>query len=234
MIKPKNGGKMGVSFFKNMFVKETPIKLLIEHAKILEDVCKTATELVKDYFNGKDISEKVKYISDQESKADDLKFDIRKLIAKNYKTPYSASDVLNYLHNQETLVDLFEDVAKKLSLNKLDLQDDKIIEKFMELVKQAEKSVDFLENMARELQKVIDTSYANRYVKREKKEITKVEDIEGEADKISLELGKWIYSQKNNINPIDLIFFRELILIFVKITDVAENTAEVLYAFLNK
>jgi predicted phosphate transport protein (TIGR00153 family) len=225
---------MGVSFFKNMFVKETPIKLLIEHAKILEDVCKTATELVNDYFKGKDISEKVKYISDQESKADDLKFDIRKLIAKNYKTPYSASDVLNYLHNQETLVDLFEDVAKKLSLNKLDLQDDKIIEKFMELVKQAEKSVDFLENMVRELQKVIDTSYANRYVKREKKEISKVEDIEGEADKISLELGKWIYSQKNNINPIDLIFFRELILIFVKITDVAENTAEVLYAFLNK
>ena len=225
---------MGVSFFKNMFVKETPIKLLIEHAKILEDVCKITIELVKDYFSGKDITEKVSYISRQESKADDLKFDIRKLIAKNYRTPYSASDVLNYLHNQETLVDLFEDVAKKLSLNKMNLQDKSIQNKFMELVYQAEKSVDFLENMVTELQKVIDTSFASRYVKREKKEIVKVEDIEGEADNISLELGKWIYSQKNKLNPIDLMFFRELVLIFVKITDVAENTAEVLYAFLNK
>ena len=225
---------MGVSIFKNMFVKETPIKLLIEHAKILESVCKVTVELVNEYFKGKDISEKVKYISEQESKADDLKFDIRKLIAKNYRTPYSASDVLNYLHNQETLVDLFEDVAKKLSLNKLDLKDEAVKNKFMELVDQAVKSVDFLENMVRELQKVIDTSFATRYVKREKKEITKVEDIEGNADRISLELGKWIYSQKNNLNPIDLMFFRELVLIFVKITDVAENTAEVLYAFVNK
>ena len=225
---------MGVTFFKNMFIKETPLKLLIEHAKILEEVSEVATELVKDYFLGKDIQEKIKFISDKETQADNLKFDIRKIVGKNYKMPYSASDFLNYLSKQETLIDLYEDVAKKLSLNSMELKDDKIIEKFMELVMQAKNAIDFLEDMIRELKMVLDTSFAKKYVKEEKKDRIKVEDIEGKADEISLELGKWIYSQKNNLNPIDLMFFRELILIFVRITDVAENTAEVLYGFVKK
>ncbi len=225
---------MGVTFFKNMFVKETPLKLLIEHAKILEEVSEIATELVKDYFLGKDIQEKIKFISDKETQADNLKFDIRKIVGKNYKMPYSAGDFLNYLSKQETLIDLYEDAAKKLSLNQMNLNDDKIEKKFMELVMQAKNAIDFLEDMIRELKMVLDTSFAKKYVKEEKRDRIKVEDIEGKADEISLELGKWIYSQKNNLNPIDLMFFRELILIFVRITDVAENTAEVLYGFVKK
>ncbi len=225
---------MGVSFFKNMFVKETPLKLLIEHAKILEEVSNTSFDLVNDYFEGKDISDKIQFISDKESEADKLKFDIRKLVGKNYKMPYSAGDFLQYLNNQEKLIDLFEDVAKKLSLNRISFKDDKVIEKFMELVEQSKRAVDFLKEMIIEVRKVLDTSFAKRYIKEEKKDRIEVETIEAIADDISLELGRWIYAHKNSENPIDLMFFRELILLFVRITDIAENTAEVLYAFINK
>lgn len=223
---------MGVTFFKKMFITTTPLQLLIEHAKILEDVSNVTIQMVKDYFEGKDIADAVKYISDEESKADDIKFQIRKVLAKNYKMPYAVSDFLNYLHNQETLVDIFEDIAKKLSLNRIENLDKAVIENFMELVYQAQKAINFLEDMIEELKIIIDTSFAKKYVKQEKKEILKVENIEGKADKISLELGKWIYSQKKVMNPIDLIFFRELVLKFVRITDIAENTAETLYAFI--
>lgn len=223
---------MGVAFFKRMFITTTPLQLLIAHAKILEEVSNVTIQLVKDYFEGKDISETVKYISDKESEADDIKFQIRKVLAKSYKMPYAVSDLLNYLHNQETLVDIFEDIAKKLSLNRIDNLDKNVIENFMGLVYQAQKAIKFLEDMIEELKIIIDTSFAKKYITQEKKEILEVENIEGKADDISLELAKWIYSQKNIMNPIDLMFFRELILKFVRITDIAENTAEILYAFI--
>jgi uncharacterized protein Yka (UPF0111/DUF47 family) len=59
----------------------------------------------------------------------------------------------------------------------------------------------------------------------------KVEDIESRIDKLTLQLGKWTFSRKNEFNPLDIIFFNDLVLIFAKIGDQAENLAEMLRSF---
>lgn len=223
---------MGTAFFKKMFPKESPIKLLIEHAIILEDVTKKVKILVEKYFNDEDISELVEDISRQESKADDLKFEIRKILAESVRTPFAIKDILDYLNYQETLVDYMEDIAKKLSLNKIEGLDEEVKSDFLELVQEVVNSIDFLENMVSEMKKIIDASFATKFLKEEQEESLRIEAIEGNVDKISLRIGKWIYSKKKEMNPIDLIFFRELVLIFVKVTDIAENTAELLSAFV--
>src|SRR5512136_2005020 len=82
------------SFFANFFPKETPIKLLIEHAKILEDVSKVMPELVIKYLDWQDISELVTFIVNKENEADDIKMKLRKLLTQNVKIPFSKSELI--------------------------------------------------------------------------------------------------------------------------------------------
>jgi uncharacterized protein Yka (UPF0111/DUF47 family) len=110
--------------------------------------------------------------------------------------------------------------------------DDYIKDKVMELVDQVVQSIDYLEDMIREVRKVISYSFASKLLKKEANNYVKIEDIENRVDDLSIEIGKWIYSKKKEMNPLDLIFFRETVLILVHITDRAENTAELLKAFL--
>lgn len=223
---------MGVAFFLKMFPKKAPIDLLLKHTEILENLSKKIIPLVDDYIDGKDISHQVEEISDLESMADHYKFDLRKLLSKNIKTPFAIRDLLTYLSKQEKIIDYIEDIAKKLSLNQITGLDAEIIKDFKTLVNEVTTAIDSLLVMINEIHKVMDSSFAEKYIKKEKKDRIKIEDIEGRVDKISLKIGKWIYSKKNDLNPIDLVFFRELVLIFVKISDITENTAEQLQSIL--
>ncbi|HDS03409.1 MAG TPA: DUF47 family protein [Firmicutes bacterium] len=223
---------MKSAFFIRMFPKETPIKLLIEHAAILEEISRLIKPLIESWFQNKDIYEEMRFISKRESDADEIKFQIRKMLSQSVRTPFAVKDILDYLHLQDSLIDRFEDVAKKLSLNKVEGLDDYIKEKVMELTDQVIQSIDYLEDMIREVRKVITYSFPSKLLKKEANSYVKIEDIENKVDDISIEIGKWIYSKKKEINPVDLIFFREMVLILVHITDRAENTAELLNAFL--
>ncbi len=228
----REGGVMKSAFFIRMFPKETPIQLLIEHAAVLEEISRLIKPLMEAYFNNEDIHERMKFISKRESDADEIKFQIRRMLSQSVRTPFAVKDILDYLHLQDSLIDRFEDVAKKLSLNKVEGLDDYIKDKVMELVDQVVQSIDYLEDMIREVRKVISYSFASKLLKKEANNYVKIEDIENRVDDLSIEIGKWIYSKKKEMNPLDLIFFRETVLILVHITDRAENTAELLKAFL--
>jgi uncharacterized protein Yka (UPF0111/DUF47 family) len=75
------------------------------------------------------------------------------------------------------------------------------------------------------------SAFSKRERKKEEKEIVKIEELESQIDELTQKLGKWIYSKKNKYNPLDLIFFNDLILIFAEIGDKAENLAELLRSF---
>ena len=222
------------SLFKMLFPKETPLSLLIEHAEILEVMLQKNRILIEKYLNNEDIEDLVVEISKLESKADDLKCEIREMLSKNIKTPFAIKDMLDYLNYQEKLIDYFEDIAKKLSLNRIEGLDDEAKSLFLELLSEVELSVKSFIDMIKEVKKMVDYSFTDKLIQIEEEEQKKVESVEGKVDRISLKLGKWIYSKKKELNPMDLIFFRELILLLVRITDVAENTSELINVFIKR
>jgi predicted phosphate transport protein (TIGR00153 family) len=220
------------SFFTNFFPKETPIKLLIEHAKILEDVSKVMPELVIKYLDWQDISELVTFIVNKENEADDIKMKLRNLLTQNVKVPFSKSALIYAMHLQDDVIDLMKDVARKMSLNSLDFMlEKKAYEDFLELVQEAMKAVEHLENEISALDVILVSAFSKRARKKGEKDIIKIEALEHKIDKIALKLGRWSYSMKNKLNPIDLIFFNELVQLFSEISDVAENLAQMIRTF---
>jgi len=220
------------SFLSDMFPQDTPLKLLIQHADILDELGKKLLPLTESYFKGEDISDMVAYICKREHEADEIKFKLRNVLKSSVKVPFAIKGMLDYLHYQDDLIDAIEDIGLKMSMNRVEGLDDDIKAKFIEMVKQVDRSVDLLQDMVRDLKKIIDSSFAETVMQREERDYEEIDKIENVVDELSLEIGKWMYANKKKLNAIDLIFFREMVEILGNMTDKAENTAEILRAFL--
>ncbi len=220
------------SIFRKLLPDETPITLIRKHAELIKKSADLLPQLLEDYFAGKDIDELVSQISDMESQADDIKFQLRELINKSIKTPFGRSDFKDYIHTQDNIIDCIEDVAKKLSLNRMEGVEEDAKSAIMELVNLNITGISYLCQAIDDLRKVIDSYFDSRASEEEKRDIIKVTRVEGDIDKLTLKLGRWIYSKKHQMNPIDLIFFRELVRILSEMADATENTAEKLMNFI--
>jgi predicted phosphate transport protein (TIGR00153 family) len=220
------------SIVSRLLPKDTPIQLMIDHVKVIADVSKVMEELVTKYLDHKDISELVTFIAEKENDADDIKMNLRKLLERNVKVPFSKRELIYAMHLQDDIIDMMKDIAKKMSLNELDFDlDKKVREDFLQLVQEAMKAIEHLGDEISQLKKVMASAFAKRFRKKEEREIDKIEALEHKVDKLTLKLGKWSYSQKNVLNPVDLIFFNELVMIFADISDVAENLAQMIRSF---
>jgi len=217
--------------FRKLFPQNTPLKLLIEQSLILEDAVKLLKPLFEAYFNNKDTATFARKIYIYESKADDVKFKIRKIFAKGVRIPFDKIDFLEYMNCQETLIDCTKDIAKKLSLNKV-IAKEGIIRSFLELVDEVILLIDYLENAIRELKSVVYFSFSDKEKQCERKEINLVTKSESKIDKLAHQLGKQLYKEKKNMNAVDLIFIESLILELSKMGDEAENAAELLLSFI--
>ena len=119
-----------------------------------------------------------------------------------------------------------------MSLNRIEGLDDTIKQKFLGMVTQVERSMDLLQDMVCDLKKIIDTSFAEKVINEEERDYKEIDLIEDTVDELSIEIGKWIYAKKKELNPIDQLFFREMVLMLGEMTNTAENSAEILRAFL--
>lgn len=220
------------SVVSNLLPKETPLELLIEHVEILKEVSNVMEELAITYFKQKNISKLVKFIAEKESDADAIKFKLRKMLDQHMKVPFSKMALIQAIHLQDDIIDMMEDIAKRMSMNFLDFTlDSKIQEDFIHLVEEVKSIVGYLEDAILELKMVMASTFSRRERKKEEKDIVKIEEIESKIDKLTLKIGKWTYSKKNDLNPMDLIFFNDLVQIFSRIADKAENLAEMMRSF---
>ncbi len=220
------------SILRKLLPDETPLTLIKQHIELIDKSVNLLPVLIKDYFADKDIAETVHQISEMESQADEIKFQLRDLITQNVKIPFGRSDLKDYIHTQDNIIDGVEDVAKKLSLNRMEGIDEQAQEALMELVDLNIRGIGYLKQAVEDLRKVVGSYFDSRASEQEAKDIVKVVRVEGDIDKLTLKLGQWIYSKKHEVNPIDLMFFRELVRILGKMADSTENAAEKLRNFI--
>jgi len=103
-----------------------------------------------------------------------------------------------------------------------------------ELVNEVQNAVDVFEDGVKRLERIFISDFSQKEIEAEKFEMEKVEGLEDKVDEITLEIGKWIYSNKENYNPVDLMFLRNLVLTISKIADVSQNVIDMIPSILKK
>jgi len=218
----------------DLFPTETPIQQLIEHSELVEVAARLLPKLTDDYFAGADISSTVEEISSLESRADDVKFQIRKAINEKVRLPFGRTAIKDIIHSQDKIIDKIKDVARMMSLNRVSGLDEEAKTTFRELVTLNLDAITLLRHALKDLELLVRSSFARKVSDEEERDITEVERLEGRIDRLSLTMATWVYAHKNALHPVDLIFFNDLSRLMSKIADDTENTAERIRNFVVK
>lgn len=214
-------------FIHKLLPKESPLKLLEEHADTVLEASKYIKKGVADYFDGKSVDEYSEIVEALERKADQLK---AKLRLSYYKLKYSyfqSGDFMHLVHEQDSVIDGIDDVLKLLRMNTVKgIEKTKLPNMFIELADSVDASVKEMHKCVRLLLVLVESSFSPTEVKKESEEIIKVEDYEFDIDNESVSIGRKLYSMKDEIHPVDFYFLEKLAMTISEISDDAENVAE--------
>jgi len=125
----------------------------------------------------------------------------------------------------DKIIDTIDDILKLLLMNRVENLDD-IKELLEELVENVVLTVEEMVDALKELRLVVESDFAPKEIEKEKAEAEEVEKEETKTDVNTVTLGKYLFSKKYEINPVDLIFFMELSKLLSKIANYAENVVE--------
>lgn len=214
-------------FVGKMFPKQSPLKLLYEHAIVTQNAAQFIIPALNNYFDNQPIDQMCTQVDILEDKADELKIMIRESYSKLKFVYFDRVDILTILHEEDAVIDAVDDFLKSLTLNKLEKPLTKDLKDLMfELAQNSFDSVHMMTMTVEDLLTLVESSFSRSIASEEDKLAAKVETDESRTDRVSLQLGKKIYSMKNSMHPVDLYFLEKLAGLLTRIADHAENVAE--------
>lgn len=221
------GGMTLTRFVGKMFPKQSPLRLLYEHALVTQEAAKFLIPAMKNYFENNSVDQMCDQVDRLEDKADELKIMIRESYSKLKFVYFDRVDILTILHEEDAVIDAIDDFLKSLTLNRLEKPLNKEIRDLIfELAENSFDSVQMMTMAIGDLLTLVESSFSRSVASEEDKLASKVETNESRTDRLSLEVGKKIFSMKNTIHPVDLYFLEKLVRLLTRIADHAENVAE--------
>jgi len=221
----ERSGEMA-NIFQRLIPYRSPLELLSEHSKLCVKAANLMYTAIEKYLNNIQVNELSKEIDGLEDNADQLKLQLRDIYSKLKWTYFNKSDFLDILHNVDSIIDLTDDVVKVLTINQVDPVPEDIKAPILELADAVRKSVEHMDITIQELKNVVESGFAPKEIEKEDQGVETVEAEERSSDKLGLELGKKLFAKKNEMNPVDIMFLNNVVILLMRIEDRARNVVE--------
>lgn len=206
-------------------VGESPSKLMIKHGMLVEEASDLLPLMWRAYISGDDISEYEQRVSLLEKEADEIKLKLRRLVHGRFLLRFSREDITEYIRIQDGVLDLIQDTAKMMSLNRPEIPPG-LVNMFERLIDTTEEVVDLLKGAILQLRRVLESDFAPNEVMKEEGISRRVDELETNVDVVVFDIGKWLFSHKDELHPLDAVFLRELALTVSHIADATENVVD--------
>ncbi|MCD6449289.1 MAG: DUF47 family protein [Thermotogaceae bacterium] len=213
-------------FFKKLFPKVSPVELIERHAHICHEVAKDLQIAIKKYLDGQPLEEYERLVDRYEKDSDEIKTQMKKIYSNLRWSFFDKAEVRKLISDQEKMVDITDDIIKLLTMNQIDEIPQDIKDMMMELTSEVVKSVENMVKTIYGLEKVAESSFSPAEIEKEEMLMEKVEKDETLTDEIGKKLGQRIFSLKNSMNPVDVIFLGRITTMLMEVADLAENAAE--------
>ncbi|AMW32527.1 hypothetical protein SAMN04488510_11139 [Fervidobacterium changbaicum] len=214
------------NIFQKLIPYRSPLELLCEHSKLCVSAAYLMYAAVEKYFNNMPIDEQFSEVDKLEHDADQLKLQLRDIYSKLKWTYFNKSDFLDILHNVDAIIDLTDDVVKVLTINQIENVSEEIKSAILELADVVRKSVEHMNETVQELKTVVESGFSPKEIEKEDKSVETVESEERSSDRLGLALGKKLFAKKHEMNPVDIMFLNNLVILLMRIEDRAKNAVE--------
>lgn len=221
-----------MTVWNRIFQKFDPIKEIINHAKIVEEASDMLPELFEKYFHNKPYEDLVDKIDKLEDLADDIKRNFRQNLKRGYMYRFERVDLLDFIDRQDKIIDFIEDIARMMALNTVELQENEF-EKIIEIVNEVENMLDVFKRSVKYLEDILESDFSKETIEAEEKDIKELKWYERDIDSKVFIFGKWLYSQKNTMNAVDIFFLRNMVMILSSIADTSQNVSDRIHIIIN-
>ncbi len=216
-------------------IKRSPFKPLIEHMRLAVTCSEGVPTLLSAITDGdKDaLAAAVKMIQENETAADRVKDTIRSLVPASRYLPVDRRDLLGVLECQEEIADTSRDLANLLSTLPLEITDEvnELLARFSnECVATCQAALPMLEV----IEDLLVTGFKGPDVDRLNETVEQVIDAEEKSDDTEIELMSTLFSQRDEIDPVSLVFLHKVTVMIANLSNQADEMANRTRVLVNK
>lgn len=149
-------------------------------------------------------------ISDEETKADTLKKELRLHLPKGLFLPVSRTDLLELLSCQDQIANIAEDIAGLIISRQMSIPE-KLAPNFMPFLQQSIAASNQACKAINELDELLESGFRGREVNIVEEMIVQLDDIEHKTDEKLSQIRKQIFKLEQDMSPVDVIFLYKLV-----------------------
>ena len=164
-------------------------------------------------------------IFEREAEADKIKNDLRGALPKSLFMPVDRRDLLDVLQMQDSIADTAQDIAGLLVERRMELPD------FMQepMLALARRSIDACYQSAKiieELDELLAMGFRGREASQVEDMVEKLNLIEDDTDELGIELARHLFEHEDEIKPVSVMMWYQLIEWVGDLADYAEKVGD--------
>ncbi|MDX8391529.1 MAG: TIGR00153 family protein [Mariprofundaceae bacterium] len=213
----------------------SPVKPLQQH---MEKVCECVRKL-PDFFKAiaaenYDEAEKIQQsISKLETEADSFKHDLRMQLPNTLFMPMPREQILDIVKQQDKIANVSKDIAGIVIGRKAQLPEP-IAALFIAFVQSSVDAANQAKIAINQLDELIEAGFRGKEIIVVQDMISKLDDLEHEADKIERQLRHALFSIEHDYPPLNMMFLYRVIDWIGKLADVSQRVGSRLQMLLAK
>ncbi len=205
----------------------SPFKPLQTHMRIVKECVAEVPALFEALVAGDQeaLTRQKELIFAKEQEADELENDLRAHLPKSLFMPVDRRDLLELLDMQDYIADTAQDIAG-LMLER-DMSVPKVMEEpLLALVRRCVDTCDYAATIIEELDELIETGFRGREATKVDEMVSRLSEIEDETDEMGMELSRLLFSQEDEMKPVSVIFWYQMIQWIGDLADYAEKVGD--------
>jgi len=202
----------------------SPFKPMQEHIAVVASCAGLVPELFEALSAGdRDRMVSIKErIYELEQQADDIKNQLRAHLPKSLLLPVDRRDLLEVLDMQDSIADTAQDIAGLLYERPMEVPED-LKELLLALTRRCVDACDQAAKIIGELDELVETGFRGRESDRVTEMVEELNNIESETDDMGTEIVRRLFAQEDQMKPVSVIFWYELIQWVGDLADFAEK-----------
>jgi predicted phosphate transport protein (TIGR00153 family) len=214
---------------------KSPFKPIQEHMRTVSD-CVSLLRPLFDALYAKDealIRQLADQIGDLETEADKQKSVFRLNMPKTLFMPVDRRDLLELLHDQDTLADDTEEISQILISRDMEVPEpirellDTLVTNTLEICSEAKLIIE-------ELDELVQVGFGGREHDKVLLMIADLRTSEHSIDQTLIQIKRGLFSMEDTLHPVAVMFWYKIIDLLGDMSDQAENMSDRLLLFLSK
>ena len=215
-----------ISPLANLFGK-SPFKSLQEHMRVSLDCAQEVRSLFESLSSGDQegvVTTKLR-IFEKENEADKIKNELRTHLPKSMFMPVDRRDLLEVLKMQDSIADTAQDIAGLLVERPMQLPEP-LKEPMLAFVSRCIDACQQAADTIEELDEVVETGFRGREMDKVEAMVDSLNQIEHDTDEMEQELANILYKHEDDMNPISVMMWYQIIEWIGDLADYAEKVGD--------